>query len=203
MSEYVYALHDFHPEDEDEIALLAGDRLEVIQKHDENWWQGKKVDGKVGLFPKSHVISALLTPEYVYATYDFYPQHRDEIHLRAGDRIEVVQKYDDSWLQGKKLDGSFGLFPQSYTVPAPLTPEYVYAIFDFHPEYQDEIYLSAGDRIEVVQKFNDGWCQGKNFAGRFGFFPQNYTSPIPHNSWHASPNSSIGCRPTRRAQAKL
>ena len=61
--------------------------------------QGKKVDGKVGLFPKSHIIPALLTPEYVYATYDFYPQHRDEIHLRAGDRIEVVQKYEDGWLQ--------------------------------------------------------------------------------------------------------
>ena len=42
MPEYVYALHDFQPEHEDEIAFSAGDRIEVIEKDDmygDGWWQ--------------------------------------------------------------------------------------------------------------------------------------------------------------------
>ena len=42
MSEYVYALFDFAPENPDEITFKAGDRIEVIEKDDiygDGWWQ--------------------------------------------------------------------------------------------------------------------------------------------------------------------
>jgi hypothetical protein len=42
MVEYVYALHDFLPEHEDEVTFHAGERIEVIEKDDEygdGWWQ--------------------------------------------------------------------------------------------------------------------------------------------------------------------
>lgn len=42
MTEYVYALHDFVPEHDDEIAFKAGDRIEVIEKDEmygDGWWQ--------------------------------------------------------------------------------------------------------------------------------------------------------------------
>ncbi|KAM6493705.1 hypothetical protein JOM56_010066 [Amanita muscaria] len=42
MPEYVYALHDFLPENEDEISFRAGDRIEVIEHDDifgDGWWQ--------------------------------------------------------------------------------------------------------------------------------------------------------------------
>lgn len=42
MPEYVYALHDFHPEHEDEIAFHAGQPIEVIERDDQysdGWWQ--------------------------------------------------------------------------------------------------------------------------------------------------------------------
>jgi len=42
MPEYVYALHDFQPEHEDEIAFHAGEPIEVIEKDDQysdGWWQ--------------------------------------------------------------------------------------------------------------------------------------------------------------------
>ena len=42
MPEYVYALHDFTPEHDDEIAFKAGERIEVIEKDDlygDGWWQ--------------------------------------------------------------------------------------------------------------------------------------------------------------------
>lgn len=42
MPEYVYALHDFLPEHEDEVSFLAGERIEVVEKDDQfgdGWWQ--------------------------------------------------------------------------------------------------------------------------------------------------------------------
>jgi hypothetical protein len=45
MTEYVYALHDFVPENEDEISFRAGDRIEVIERDEEfqdGWWQVRR-----------------------------------------------------------------------------------------------------------------------------------------------------------------
>ena len=40
-AEYVYALHDFLPQNDDEIDFEAGERIEVIEKDDlygDGWW---------------------------------------------------------------------------------------------------------------------------------------------------------------------
>ncbi|RXW25401.1 hypothetical protein EST38_g391 [Candolleomyces aberdarensis] len=61
-------------------------------------------------------------PEYVYALHDFLPEHEDEVSFSAGERIEVIERDDqfgDGWWQGRNLAGKVGLFPQSYTTPAP------------------------------------------------------------------------------------
>ncbi|KAJ3753070.1 hypothetical protein EV360DRAFT_54086 [Lentinula raphanica] len=47
-------------------------------------------------------------PEYVYALHDFSPENDDEVPFKAGERIE-----------GRNLSGKTGLFPQTYTAPAP------------------------------------------------------------------------------------
>ena len=39
-------------------------------------------------------------------------------------------------------------------------PEYVYALHDFLPEYEDEVSFHAGELIEVIEKddkYGDGW----------------------------------------------
>ncbi|KAI0638634.1 hypothetical protein C8Q77DRAFT_1092036 [Trametes polyzona] len=57
MPEYVYALHDFTPENPDEVAFKVGDRIEVLEKDDlygDGWWQGRNPTGQSGLFPQSY-----------------------------------------------------------------------------------------------------------------------------------------------------
>ncbi|KAJ3966971.1 hypothetical protein EV361DRAFT_527412 [Lentinula raphanica] len=61
-------------------------------------------------------------PEYVYALHDFSPENDDEVPFKAGERIEVIEKdeaYGDGWWHGRNLAGKTGLFPQTYTAPAP------------------------------------------------------------------------------------
>ncbi|KAF7302766.1 hypothetical protein HMN09_00911700 [Mycena chlorophos] len=57
MPDYVYALHDFQPEHEDEVDFRVGEQIEVIERDDaygDGWWKGRNVSGKVGLFPQSY-----------------------------------------------------------------------------------------------------------------------------------------------------
>lgn len=47
MGVYVYALHDFYPENEDEVSFRTGERIEVIEKDDQygdGWWQVSPFD---------------------------------------------------------------------------------------------------------------------------------------------------------------
>ncbi|KAG2138092.1 uncharacterized protein EDB93DRAFT_729944 [Suillus bovinus] len=65
MPDYVYALHDFQPENEDEVDFHAGEPIEVIEKDDQysdGWWQGRNLAGKIGLFPKSYTTPAAPAP---------------------------------------------------------------------------------------------------------------------------------------------
>lgn len=42
MPDYVYALHDFQPEHEDEVPFRQGERIEVVERDDlysDGWWQ--------------------------------------------------------------------------------------------------------------------------------------------------------------------
>ncbi|KIY68400.1 hypothetical protein CYLTODRAFT_421620 [Cylindrobasidium torrendii FP15055 ss-10] len=60
MPTFVYALHDFVPEKDDEVGFRAGEQIEVIEKDDEygdGWWQGRNSFGKVGLFPQAYTTS--------------------------------------------------------------------------------------------------------------------------------------------------
>ncbi|KAF7347573.1 hypothetical protein MVEN_01513900 [Mycena venus] len=61
MPEFVYALHDFLPEHEDEVSFRTGERIEVVEKDDlygDGWWKGRNLAGKVGLFPQSYTTTA-------------------------------------------------------------------------------------------------------------------------------------------------
>ena len=91
MPEYVYALHDFAPEHEDEIPFSAGDRIEVIEKDDmygDGWWQ----------------VRLLLLCLWLYTA-----MSRARFSLKAPFRI----------LQGRNIFGKIGLFPQTYTTSDP------------------------------------------------------------------------------------
>ncbi|KAJ7651638.1 hypothetical protein DFH06DRAFT_1282850 [Mycena polygramma] len=49
MPEYVYALHDFLPEHEDEVSFHTGERIEVVEKDDlygDGWWRGRNLAGR-------------------------------------------------------------------------------------------------------------------------------------------------------------
>ncbi|KAI9312419.1 hypothetical protein BX666DRAFT_1987298 [Dichotomocladium elegans] len=56
--------------------------------------------------------------ETVYVTHDFEAENEDEIPLRAGETVLVIEKdeeFQDGWWRGRNAHGEIGLFPMNYT----------------------------------------------------------------------------------------
>ncbi|XP_062942759.1 vinexin isoform X1 [Cynocephalus volans] len=52
------------------------------------------------------------------AMYQYRPQNEDELELREGDRVDVVQQCDDGWFVGvSRRTQKFGTFPGNYVAP--------------------------------------------------------------------------------------
>ncbi|KAF8138820.1 hypothetical protein EV363DRAFT_1580521 [Boletus edulis] len=104
MPEYVFALHNFVPEHEDEIAFEAGQAIEVIEKDDQyndGWWQVSTLVS----FPKHtpHAACCVQTP-------------LPRCHSTMSPFILCLPVFR---FKGRNLAGKIGLFPSSYATSAP------------------------------------------------------------------------------------
>ncbi|PKY39821.1 hypothetical protein RhiirA4_453080 [Rhizophagus irregularis] len=48
-------IYDYDAEGDDEISLIPGTIVTIIEKDDEGWWTGRNEQGKVGMFPSTYV----------------------------------------------------------------------------------------------------------------------------------------------------
>ncbi|XP_069478729.1 SH3 domain-containing protein 21 isoform X4 [Ambystoma mexicanum] len=132
---------------------------------------------------------------------DFLGTLDDELDIKTGDVVKNVKKHaEDGWMEGD-LNGRRGIFPLQFVkeIPASLmgdgNKKYPRSIrkvkakspqrwckveFSYMPENQDELELTAGETVEIIQEIEDGWWLGKK-GGRVGAFPSNFvqecTSP--------------------------
>ncbi|XP_058640544.1 vinexin isoform X1 [Onychostoma macrolepis] len=52
------------------------------------------------------------------AVYNYKPQNKDELELREGDIVQVIEKCDDGWFVGtSERTQAFGTFPGNYVAP--------------------------------------------------------------------------------------
>lgn len=50
--------------------------------------------------------------------FEYIPRHIDELHINAGDVVQVMEKCDDGWYVGtSERTGEFGTFPGNYVEP--------------------------------------------------------------------------------------
>ncbi|KAL6450747.1 BZZ1 Protein BZZ1 [Candida maltosa Xu316] len=126
------------------------------------------------------------------ALYDYAATGSDETNISAGDQFIVIEEDDGSgWTMIKGYQGQ-GLVPTSYKQQqskkkgpsvAPRRGakkvQYLEAIYDYVADGDDEISISAGDRIILVQDDTDGsgWTEGE-LNGQTGMFPTSYVKKI-------------------------
>ncbi|XP_051525320.1 vinexin-like isoform X2 [Myxocyprinus asiaticus] len=62
--------------------------------------------------------STVIPQQPFKAVYNYKPQNRDELELREGDIVQVMEKCDDGWFVGtSERTQAFGTFPGNYVAP--------------------------------------------------------------------------------------
>eukprot|EP00511_Aplanochytrium_stocchinoi_P011426 CAMPEP_0204862492 /NCGR_PEP_ID=MMETSP1348-20121228/2561_1 /ASSEMBLY_ACC=CAM_ASM_000700 /TAXON_ID=215587 /ORGANISM="Aplanochytrium stocchinoi, Strain GSBS06" /LENGTH=503 /DNA_ID=CAMNT_0052012459 /DNA_START=150 /DNA_END=1661 /DNA_ORIENTATION=+ len=138
----VKVLYDLEPESPDELPLVKDDWINVIAKHNEEWYEGQytSASGQVlrGLFPGSYVdmssftndLSARSTTSSPVPTYTseseniplrkvivFYAYEASEdieLSLKPNEVLTLLDDTDEDWWSGRTEDGREGLFPKNY-----------------------------------------------------------------------------------------
>ncbi|ETW05465.1 hypothetical protein H310_03228 [Aphanomyces invadans] len=140
------ALYNYTPDEPDELELRQGDVVYVTHEQDDGWCQGflESNPSQVGLFPSNYIRSVNLPPPSTIsalppshlppyrptakpkpqkiarrakATFDYVPREPDELALRAGNVVVIVENLEDGWCRGylsSDPDHHEGLFPTSY-----------------------------------------------------------------------------------------
>uniref|UniRef100_A0A3B4X6Z7 Sorbin and SH3 domain containing 3 n=1 Tax=Seriola lalandi dorsalis TaxID=1841481 RepID=A0A3B4X6Z7_SERLL len=66
----------------------------------------------------SQVCSHCLPEKVTASVYNYKPQNSDELELREGDIVQVMEKCDDGWFVGtSERTRAFGTFPGNYVAP--------------------------------------------------------------------------------------
>lgn len=124
------ALYPYDAGGDDETTIVSGEALEVLELDDGSGWTSVRLSAGPGLVPTSYLEiteeskkkGPSVPPkrgakrvQYVEAIYDYQADGDDEITVKAGDRIVLIQDDTDGsgWTEGE-IDGRRGMVPTSY-----------------------------------------------------------------------------------------
>uniref|UniRef100_A0A4W5KW39 NCK adaptor protein 1b n=1 Tax=Hucho hucho TaxID=62062 RepID=A0A4W5KW39_9TELE len=122
-------------EREDELSLVKGTHVIVMEKCSDGWWRGG-YQGRSGWFPSNYVtedadgtLAAVVHSasngnrvlHTVQALYPFSSGNDEELNFEKGEVMEVVEKPDNDpeWWKCRKADAQLGLVPKNYVTVLP------------------------------------------------------------------------------------
>ncbi|XP_075361189.1 sorbin and SH3 domain-containing protein 1 isoform X34 [Mycteria americana] len=175
------AKFNFNGDTQVEMSFRKGERITLIRRVDENWYEGK-ISGtnRQGIFPVTYV--EVLKRPVVKNAIDYpdppmslspnrsmtaspQPSHHS---LRAGPDLTESEK---SYVQPQAQQQ--GASPDRSQTPRDIVS--YQALYSYTPQNDDELELRDGDIVDVMEKCDDGWFVGTSRRTRqFGTFPGNY-----------------------------
>ncbi|CAL8126700.1 unnamed protein product [Orchesella dallaii] len=86
----------------------------ALQQH-QNSTSRSQSDSARNRYAQNLTIDTRIEPIPYRAVYNYKPAHEDELELREGDVVHVLEKCDDGWFVGtSQRTGLFGTFPGNY-----------------------------------------------------------------------------------------
>ncbi|XP_074855770.1 sorbin and SH3 domain-containing protein 1 isoform X42 [Carettochelys insculpta] len=155
------AKFNFSGDTQVEMSFRKGERITLIRRVDENWYEGK-ISGtnRQGIFPVTYV-DVLRRPlvknavDYVELPTSLSPNRSTTASPQQPQAHQQGVSPDKSQTPGDIL---------SYQ-----------ALYSYIPQNDDELELRDGDIVDVMEKCDDGWFVGTSRRTRqFGTFPGNY-----------------------------
>uniref|UniRef100_A0AAZ1WZ67 Sorbin and SH3 domain containing 1 n=1 Tax=Oreochromis aureus TaxID=47969 RepID=A0AAZ1WZ67_OREAU len=176
-----------------EMSFRKGERITLIRRVDENWYEGK-ISGtnRQGIFPVTYV-EVHKRPrvkngvEYPDPPVSHSPQRstnaspqfvKNEADHHGRSTRSPVMLFD---IQDNNNVNSFAQ-PQSHSSspePSRLNCGIFQALYSYVPQNDDELELQEGDLVSVMEKCDDGWFVGTSKRTKqFGTFPGNYVKEV-------------------------
>ncbi|CAG7821079.1 unnamed protein product, partial [Allacma fusca] len=111
----------------DELALLKGTRILILEKSNDGWWKGQ-YGNNIGWFPSNYTQEEIEDEtlhtyamaenvlDIMVALYNFTAQNEQEMNFQKGDRLEIVERpaTDPDWFKARNSNGQVGLVPRNY-----------------------------------------------------------------------------------------
>uniref|UniRef100_A0A8C8VDZ3 SH3 domain containing 19 n=1 Tax=Pelusios castaneus TaxID=367368 RepID=A0A8C8VDZ3_9SAUR len=129
---------------------------------------------------------------HALALHDFPAEHADDLDLRSGETVYLLEKIDSKWYRGK-CGNRTGIFPASFVkvivdVPEEGNRKKVFsspcikgprciARFEYIGDHKDELSFSEGEIILLKEYVNEEWASGE-LKGVSGIFPLNFVEVI-------------------------
>uniref|UniRef100_A0A183CEE9 Cytoplasmic protein NCK1 n=1 Tax=Globodera pallida TaxID=36090 RepID=A0A183CEE9_GLOPA len=132
--EYIVAKFDYQAQEEQELSLTKNERLKLLDDS-KPWWKALNARGEIGFVPSNYLrekdkenlrsLSATnnhsrngqekMLDMVAVVLFDYVPQRDDELSLRRGGRLRVLDKSSDGWWKGEEEGGlRRGWFPSNY-----------------------------------------------------------------------------------------
>ncbi|XP_032448708.1 sorbin and SH3 domain-containing protein 2 isoform X9 [Lynx canadensis] len=157
------AKYNFNADTNVELSLRKGDRVILLKRVDQNWYEGK-IPGtsRQGIFPVSYV--EVVKKNTTKGAED-YPDPPIP-HSYSSDRIHSLSsnKPQRPVFTHENIQGGGEPFQ---------------ALYNYTPRNEDELELRESDVIDVMEKCDDGWFVGTSRRTKFfGTFPGNYVKRL-------------------------
>ncbi|XP_071076300.1 sorbin and SH3 domain-containing protein 2 isoform X4 [Desmodus rotundus] len=157
------AKYNFNADTNVELSLRKGDRVVLLKRVDQNWYEGK-IPGtnRQGIFPVSYVEVVKRNTGRAAEDYPDPPIP----HSYSSDRIHSLSsnKPQRPVFTHENIQGGGEPFQ---------------ALYNYTPRNEDELELRESDVIDVMEKCDDGWFVGTSRRTKFfGTFPGNYVKRL-------------------------
>ncbi|XP_063290394.1 sorbin and SH3 domain-containing protein 1 isoform X33 [Pelobates fuscus] len=179
------AKYNFNGDTAVEMSFKKGERITLIRRVDENWYEGKiSGTGRQGIFPVTY-IDVIKRPrvknsaDYMDIPLSYSPnrstsaspQHPHHTQNTGPDLTESEKSYVQPQAQQRRESMERSQTPQDAIC--------YQALYSYLPQNEDELELKEGDIVDVMEKCDDGWFVGTSRRTKlFGTFPGNYVKSV-------------------------
>uniref|UniRef100_A0A3P8UH47 Sorbin and SH3 domain containing 1 n=1 Tax=Amphiprion percula TaxID=161767 RepID=A0A3P8UH47_AMPPE len=176
-----------------EMSFRKGERITLIRRVDENWYEGK-ISGtnRQGIFPVTYVdvhkrprvkngveypdppISQ--SPQRSTSASPQFVKNEADYHGRSSrSPVMLFDIHDNNNVNSFAQPQSHSSSPE----PSRLSCGIFQALYSYVPQNEDELELQEGDLVSVMEKCDDGWFVGTSKRTKqFGTFPGNYVKEV-------------------------
>ena len=143
----------------DELKLLKGDKVVVIEKSSDGWWKGYKVSTKeIGWFPSNYMELPETTMNNTYSS-----TSTAKSVTTTANPINVTSKnsIENTGITDKCIEKVATLYPFSST-------------------NKEELSFQKDERLEILEKspLDPDWWKARNTKGDVGLVPRNYVRTL-------------------------